>query len=524
MRLEELRLSLSGKYIPFVRNEAGALVAVSATAISEAQSAFLSAPEREVACIGPRGSGKTEIMMMDFLSQINRGYGADYAGIIFRRSTNQMRDLEKLLHDLITPIWPHSSYNQLKQVWTFQSKETLELRYFDSIAEFDNIQGRQFAWIGFEELQLYQDLEPFLRSFSCLRSTALPTMPRKMRFTANPLGPSHNHIKHRYRLHGVPSGICGPAITDSIGQDGKPEPARRAIFCSYDGNILLQRNEPQYLQNIAAACAGDEARLQAWVKGDWDIVSGGMFDSIFLDHGKSIFVPPFEIPPAWAMFLSYDHGSSAPYSVGFWAESNGESVRMPDGTTRNTIKGDLFRISELYGNDPRASNPDTGTKSSLPEIVKAIQQHKIDKGWRWRDPVSGKWKDRCKRAVADAAIFQQLNEWGIADELSKPVTINGEQHPGIAFEPSEKGQGSRKAGYETFRLRLLATAFPRERPGLFVFEDCNAFRRVIPNLQRSDTDNDECAKGSPDHIMDEVRYCLSFDRSPSFTSRRIPGF
>lgn len=200
---------------------------------------------------------------------------------------------------------------------------------------------------------------------------------------------------------------------------------------------------------------------------------------------------------------------------------NRETLTLPDGTKRHTIRGDLFRVAEIYGNDPRASNPDTGIKAALPDIVKQIQQFKIDKGWRFREPQTGKWKDRCKRAVADSAIFQKMNEWGIADEMAKPVKINGEMHPGIAFDESEKGQGSRKAGYEVFRTRLLATAFPREKPGMFIFDDCHAFRRVIPNLQRDERDNDEVAKGSPDHILDEVRYALSYDRTPNFRSGRI---
>jgi hypothetical protein len=67
MRTQEFKLSLSGKYVPYVRNEEGVLVPVSTAALSEAQIAFLCAPEKEVIGVGPRGCGKTEVLLLDFL-------------------------------------------------------------------------------------------------------------------------------------------------------------------------------------------------------------------------------------------------------------------------------------------------------------------------------------------------------------------------------------------------------------------------------------------------------------------------
>src|SRR6266581_1659738 len=162
MHIEEFKLSLSGRYVPYVRDEDGNLCPVSAAPMFGAQVAFLSAPERELIAVGPRGGGKTEMLVMRYLSQINRGWGANWAGIIFRKTHPQLRDLEKLSTDLIKPVWPHARYNQLKQVWTFQSGETLEFFHFDTIKDFENIQGREFAFIGFEELSLWDDLQCYL--------------------------------------------------------------------------------------------------------------------------------------------------------------------------------------------------------------------------------------------------------------------------------------------------------------------------------------------------------------------------
>jgi hypothetical protein len=53
---------------------------------------------------------------------------------------------------------------------------------------------------------------------------------------------------------------------------------------------------------------------------------------------------------------------------------------------------------------------------------------------RWRDPISGKWKDLFKRGFADNAIGAEFNEFSVAAEFERQVSINGEMHPGIRWE------------------------------------------------------------------------------------------
>ncbi len=392
----------------------------------------------------------------------------------------------------------------------------MEFFHFVTPEDFSNLQGRQFAFIGWEELVLWESLEGYLKMFSCLRSTALQTMPRKVRATANPLGKGHNAVKQRWRLRGVPEGICGPAITDSKGEDGKPEAPRRAIHFTFDDNVLLRRTEPEYMRAISTACAGNQARLLAWTKGNWDIVSGGSFDGIFYDHGKTIKVPPFQIPPGAKLFMSYDHGSAKPFSCGFWFESQGEDLRFDDGKIRSTMKGDLYRIGECYGCVP--GKIDIGLKLPISDIVKMIQEYKIKRGWRYRDPQTGKWIDRCKTGVADSSIFDELNEFSVAVEMAKPVELNGERVPGIEWERALKERGSREAGYLLMCERLIATQAPREGKGLFVVEKhCPAFLETIPILQRSEKDDEDIADGQSDHVYDETRYALSYaaNRQPN---------
>jgi hypothetical protein len=422
-----------------------------------------------------------------------------------------LRDIVKLSTELIKPIWPSATYNQLNHTWTFKpGGETLEFFHYDETpSAFDNVQGRQFAFIGWEEITIFKSLEGYLKLFSCLRSTALPGMPRKVRATANPLGRAHNAVKHRFRLRGVPEGICGPAIVDALGEDGKAEAPRRAIHFSFEDNVLLRRTEPEYMRSIVTACQNDQARLRAWTRGDWDVVSGGAFDGIMFEHSKTIKIPRFELPMGAKLFMSYDHGSSKPFSTGFWFESEGEDLILEDGRRMSTIRGDLFRIGEVYGCVP--GKIDTGLKLPIAEIVKRIQEYKIARGWRHRDPMSGKWFDFCKTGVADSSIFDEMNEFSVAVEMEQPVTINGQVMPGIQWTRALKEKGSRQAGYLLMCERMIGTQRPREAKGLFVVaKDCPAFLETIPTLARSEKTDDGVADDQCDHVFDETRYALSY--------------
>ena len=48
--------------------------------------------------------------------------------------------------------------------------------------------------------------------------------------------------------------------------------------------------------------------------------------------------------------------------------------------------------------------------------------------------------------------------------------------------------------------------YPRENPGLFVFDTCTAFIETLPVLPRDEKDMDDVDTDAEDHVADEVRY------------------
>lgn len=519
--IDTFRLSSSGVYVPFVRDAENRLQQVAVAAMPGPQHAFLSAPEREVGLAGNRGGGKTEILLVDALSNVGRGWGPHCKMVLIRQSQRQMTDIISLSENLIKPIWPKAAYNKLKNYWEWPSGETLEFSYFDTPLDFNLYQGKGFNHIMFEELTLWPTPDCYLLMFSCLRSP-IPGIPRKVRFTCNPSGPGHNWVKHRFRMSGIPEGIAGPCITE-IGKDGVPA-SRRMIYCQYDANVLLKRTEPEYMRSIEVACEGDPAKLRAWKDGNWDVVAGGAFDAIFFEHASTIYIEPFQLPSSGKLYMSYDHGSTKPYACLFWWESDGSDIQFKNGRVRSTRPGDLFLIGEVYGWNGR---PNEGTRESIAEIVTKIQSDKIERGWRYRDPISNKWHDLFKRGFADNAIGDELNEFSVAEEFKRPITINGEKHPGINWELVTKPPGSRVTGFALMRERLIATSprpdsRVREAPGLFVVkDDCPNFVRTIPVLQRSPKNPDDVNTEGEDHVFDAVKYMLQADRSPHFRTRRV---
>ena len=519
MFIDTFRQDSNGAFLPFVRDEDRRLQQVIAAPQPGPSYWYMKAPEKELGLIGNRGGGKTHTMVLRLLSSVGRGWGSHYNCVLLRSSLREMTDLVTMVNGIVQPIWGKSvAFNKLAHVWEWKSGERLELNYYIDDSSFDLYQGKSFACIAFEELSLQKNLDGYLKMFSSLRS-ALPEsiMPRHMLFTANPGGDSHNAIAHRFQLSGIPPAV-GPCIVDANGE------SRRCINISYDDNALLKRTQPGYMLQIETSCAGDAPRLQSWKYGNWSIVAGGGLDDIFFKYATTIFVEPFlEIPAEGQLFMSYDHGSTHPYAACFWWCSNGCDVKLKSGRIQRTRPGDLVLLGEVYGWN---GEPNKGTHESIAEIVVKIQQYKINRGWRFRDPVSGKWIDLFKRGYADSAIGEEMNEFSVADEFKRPVMINGEKHPGINWEEVTKPPGSRVTGFQLLREKLIATA-PRpdskirEAPGVFIVkDDCPNTARTLPTLPRNPKNLDDINPDSESHIYDAIRYALQADRTPRISTHR----
>lgn len=461
------------------------------------QVAFLTCPIFELLYEGTRGPGKTDALLMDFGRDVGRGHGEAWRGILFRQTYPQLADVIAKTKKWFWHIWPNAQYNEAQHFWRWPSGEMLLLRQFKSDDDYWNYHGHEYPWIGWEELCNWPTYTGYKRMMSCCRSSE-QGVPKRYRATTNPYGPGHNWVKHRFEL----PARRGKPIVDAVDEDGNPEPPRVAIHGNIHENKIMLEADPGYIDRIRAA-ARNEAERKAWIEGSWDIVAGGMFDDVW--EPAHHVVPAFDIPDSWTVFRSFDWGSSAPFSVGWWAKSDGSDVLLRDGTWRSTVRGDLFRVGEWYGWNKK---PNEGLRMLATDVAKGIVEREVKWGWR-----NGNLT-RVQAGPADSAIFNWENGVSIADDMAKRVRLdNGQVYQGVHFTPADKRPGSRKTGWEQMR-KVLKQALPnengapREKPGLFVFESCEEFQRTVPVLPRDEKDPDDVDTEAEDHIADETRYTI----------------
>ena len=171
--------------------------------------------------------------------------------------------------------------------------------------------------------------------------------------------------------------------------------------------------------------------------------------------------------------------------MGWWAESDGTSATLLDGTSYTFPRGTLFRIAEWYGWNGEAN---TGTRMLATEVARGIIERE--------DAMS--LRHRCRPGPADSSIYNMENGQSIAGDM---------EMVGVLWEKANKSPGSRKQGWELMRRYFKASRDKEpDTPGMYIFNTCRQFARTIPVLTRLPRDEDDIDTNTEDHIADETRY------------------
>lgn len=444
-------------------------------ALPGSQSLFLQCPIREVCFAGTRGPGKTDSMLFSFAQHCGKGYGDFWRGVIFRRNY-------KHLDDIISKSkrWFNRSAQKPRFLagssslkWVWPTGEELLLRAFEDEEDYWSYHGHEYPFIGWEELTSWPSIACYESMKSCNRSSfqgtqRLPTIPRTIRSSTNPFGVGHNWVK-QYFIDPAP---YGNIITDKDGNQ------RVALFGSIVENPYLGEEYIKTLQSIT-----DPNKRKAWLEGSWDITSGGMFDDLW--NAKKHIIKPFKIPRSWKIDRSFDWGSSKPFSVGWWAQTDGTDAVMADGTTRSFPPKTLIRIGEWYGS---TGKPNEGLRMTAKNVALGIKAREEQMGIA----------NRVQMGPADSAIYNVTDDASIGQNM---------ESEGVFWTMADKKSGSRKNGWELIRDRLSATNDDDvDKPGLLVFETCRDFIRTVPPIPRDAKDPDDVDTDAEDHIADDVRY------------------
>jgi hypothetical protein len=479
------------------------------------QALALSCPCNHILYEGTRGPGKTDAQLMFFRRHVGIGYGQFWRGVIFDREYKNLDDLISKSKRWFRQFGDGAKFKESPKdlKWVWPTGEELWFRTMKTEQDYWNYHGQEFPYIGWNELTKHPNLDLYDMAMSLNRTSflpeehapldsdgnviPLPEIPLVVFSTTNPYGPGHNVVKRRFIDPADPGVIVRTTKNVFNPRTQQREDVTKTqvrLFGSYKENRFLS---PEYVMELESIT--DVNKRSAWLHGNWDITSGGMFDDVWSSQHNVL--DPFVIPLDWTVFRSFDWGSSKPFSVGWWAESDGSDVHLPNGSWRSTIRGDLFRINEWYGWSGKAN---TGLRMIDTQIAKGIIQREVKMGMH----------TRILPGPADNSINDDVNGVCIAMNMAKRVTFDQKTYGGPKFIRCNKSPGSRKTGWELMRTAIFNAqpaelGGPREFPGLFCFRNCqDGFLRTVPSVPRSEKDLDDVNTEAEDHCADETRYTI----------------
>jgi len=419
------------------------------------QKALVDCPLPEVFFGGARGGGKTDGVIGKYALKGER-YGAGFNAIFFRRELPMADDAIERSHLVFGRIgW---KYNAAKYTWRSEQGARLRFRPLERISDAEKYQGQNLTDACVEEAGNYPDPRPIDRLHGVLRSAG--GVPTQLLLTGNPGGPGQQWIRARY-IDPAPAGMRILSRNLPAGR------THRYVFIP----SRLQNNRylgDDYIDRLHLV--GSNELVRAWLEGDWSAIEGAYFDC--WSNARHV-LRSFEIPKHWTRFRSFDWGSAAPFSVGWWAIASDDMV----GPAGIVPRGAMVRYREWYG----ASGPGVGLKMTAEQVAEGILAREVG--------------DDIAYGIADPSIYAQDGGPSIAERMARV---------GCRWRP---GDNKRIPGWEQMRARMIGDG---ERPSLFVFDTCADFVRTVPMLQHDDIKSEDIDTESEDHAADEARYgCMS---------------
>jgi hypothetical protein len=225
------------------------------------QGEFLSASEFEVLYGGAAGGGKSDALVIDGLGL---SYGAvqerTYRGLIFRRSYPELTELIDRSKEIYNQIIPGCKFKETDRVWEFPSGAKLYYGYLENDKDRFRYQGKQFQYVGWDELTQWPTDVGYKYLLSRIRSPN-NTLPKYCRSTCNPGGFGHEWVRERWAIEDE----GGPTLFDET--IGDISFTRRFIPARLTDNPhLVGTGYEEQLQLLS------EMEKRALLEGRWDVV------------------------------------------------------------------------------------------------------------------------------------------------------------------------------------------------------------------------------------------------------------
>ena len=423
---------------------------------SKKQMEFFKARNKYVIFGGARGGGKSWAVRWEAVMLC-----AKYPGLkvlIMRRTYPEL--LENHINPLKTTLYGVAKYNTVEHEFRFPNGSRIKFMFCSRDDDLMKIQGHEYDIIAIDEATQMTE-EQIKQIAACVRGAN--SFPKRMYLTCNPGGPGHQYIKR---------------LKDRRFRDGEKPEDYTFIQSLVTDNPELMRKNPDYIEQLKAL---PPKRRAAWLYGDWNVFEGQFFEEFrddpehYLDKKETHVIEPFDPPPGWRIYRSFDWGYNRPFSVGWWAVD---------------YDGVFYRIMELYGckKDHGEDIPNEGVKWNDDKIFSEIAKTEREHPWLKGKRIQG---------VADPSIW--------AGEETGVSRADTAQKFGVYFD---RGNNDRIPGWMQCHYRL---AFDENGyPMMYVFNTCRAFIRTVPMLQYDEHRAEDLDSSMEDHVADEWRYfCMS---------------
>lgn len=337
-------------------------------------------------------------------------------------------------------------------------------------------QGAEIHVLLIDELTTFTEvIFRFLRSR--VRAVGL-NLPEQMKgripcilCSSNPAGVGHNWVKDTFI-------DPAPAYDVYRTDDSEGGFLRQFIPALLEDNPSMTEDDPGYRARLRGL--GSPALVKAFEKGDWNIIIG----SFFPEWGDKNIIEPVTLPRHWVRFSSFDWGFAKPFSVGWWAVSDGQPFLPSTGDTAKTLAEikrakvypchSLIRYREWYG----AAKANVGLRMTTRDIATGMLAREV-RG------------ENLLYRVADPSIFAEDRGPSIAEDFS---------NSGVFWTPADN---TRIPGWNQVRARIVGED---DKPLLYVFNTCRDAIRLMPSLQHSETRPEDADTNNEDHLHDEIRY------------------
>lgn len=476
------------------------------------QALALACPADVLLYDGTRGPGKTDLQVMDFRQGVGLGYGPFWRGIIFDQEYKNLDDVIRKTRHWYPKFNDGARFLSSKSdyKWVWPTGEELLIRAFKDISDYWDYHGHEYSWIGWNELTKWASRDGYDMMMSCNRTSfipeehpvydqdgrahILPPMPLRVRSTTNPFGAGHNWVKREFKIGTIPAGQIQRTTIDVFNpRTQQVEPVTKTkvrIFGSYRENRHLT---PEYVATLHQIT--NAHRKKAWLHGDWNIVAGGAFDDLW-DPQVHV-IDQFQVPEGWRLDRSFDWGGTHPFSIGWWAEANGEEAYFEDGRIFCPPPGTLIRVANFYGAQTGADGSKIGSNVGLGWTAKQIAEKIVEVELEMKE--AGWFNGKVYPGPADNQIHDDVRK-GEVDTIAKVMAREG-----VTWERSNKSPHSRKSGLDLIRSRLQAS-MDGEDPGIYWTRNCTESIELFPSLQRDPKKPDDIDTKTEDHDYDETRY------------------